>query len=373
MRLPSFFAFHFVLAFTALAQTPGLTLPPSGNNQKAAVTQFVGPVKVSIEYSSPSVHDFAGQDRRGKIWGQLVPYGLTDLGFGHRKPSPWRAGANENTVFEVSHPVTIEGKPLPAGRYGLHFIVDPAEWTLILSKNSTSWGSFTYEESEDALRVKVRPRKHEYREYLTYEFPVRKGDEATAELQWEDLAVAWNIKVPESNGIYISELRKQLRDSPGFTWQSYAAAAQFCVQAKTNLEEALQWADAAVGPGFPGEANFTTLSTKAQVLTALNRGEEARTIMVTAVKHPTAQPPQIHQYGRQLLAENKPKEAMEIFQLNAQRHGDAWPVHVGLMRGYQALGDKAKALEHARKALAQAPNKLNRDNLENMVKQLSAN
>ncbi len=83
----------------------------------------------------------------------------------------------------------IEGKTLPAGRYGFHVIPGADEWTLIFSRNSTSWGSFFYEESEDALRVKVKPRKHDYREWLTYEFTTRRPSEATVELQWEDLAV----------------------------------------------------------------------------------------------------------------------------------------------------------------------------------------
>lgn len=132
----------FLSAATLAAQFPGLTLPPSGGNQKAAVTQFIGPVKLTIEYSSPQVHGGPGaQDRRGKIWGQLVPYGMADLGFGNGKPSPWRAGANENTVFETSHDVTVEGKPLGAGRYGLHMIPVKESWTLIFSKNSTSWAA----------------------------------------------------------------------------------------------------------------------------------------------------------------------------------------------------------------------------------------
>src|SRR5579872_5877748 len=92
----------FVFAGAAFAQFPGLTLPPSGNNQKATVVQYIGPVRVAIDYSSPAVHGPDGKDRRGEIWGKLVPYGLSDLGFGKGNPAPWRAGANENTVFTVS-------------------------------------------------------------------------------------------------------------------------------------------------------------------------------------------------------------------------------------------------------------------------------
>jgi tetratricopeptide (TPR) repeat protein len=81
---------------------------------------------------------------------------------------------------------------------------------------------------------------------------------------------------------------------------------------------------------------------------------------------------QIHMYGRQLLTDKRVPEAVAVFEYNAQRNGDAWPVHVGLARGYAAAGENQKALEHAKKALQQAPDKLNRDNLESMVKALSA-
>src|SRR5271169_1593144 len=119
--------FSLVLAAATLsAQTPVLTVPPSGNNQKASVTQFIGPVKITVDYSSPSV-----RDRRGKIWGTLVPYGLTPQGVGANKNVPWRAGANENTTFSASDAVTIDGKPLAAGTYGLHMIPGQDEWTII--------------------------------------------------------------------------------------------------------------------------------------------------------------------------------------------------------------------------------------------------
>jgi len=92
------------------AQFPGLTLLPSRNNQKTAAVQLIGPVRVSIEYSSPKVHGPDGKDRRGQVWGKLVPYHLSDQGFGNGKPGPWGAGAKENPVLEVSHDVAIEGE-----------------------------------------------------------------------------------------------------------------------------------------------------------------------------------------------------------------------------------------------------------------------
>ena len=172
-------------------------------------------MRIAIDYSSPAVHGPDGKDRRGQIWGKLVPYGLTDLGFGNGKPAPWRAGANENTVFDVSDNVSIEGKPLPAGRYGLHMIAGPEEWVLIFSKDANAWGSFYYDPAADALRVTVKPRKHEYREWLTYEFTTRRPAETVAELQWEELAVPWTIKVDKIDDLYISKIKENLSERAG--------------------------------------------------------------------------------------------------------------------------------------------------------------
>jgi hypothetical protein len=360
------------LSGSLLAQYPALTLPPDGNNQKASVSQFIGPVKVTIDYSSPAVHGPGGaNDRRGQIWGKLVPYGMTDLGFRAGKLSPWRGGANENTIFTVSDPVTIEGQPLPAGQYGLHLIAGADEWTVIFSKNSSAWGSFFYDDSQDALRVKVKPAKHEYREWLTYEFTTRRPAEATAELQWEELAVPFHIKVDNVNEIYVTKLRQELTGAAGFNPLAYDAAAQFCVKAGTHLEDALSWAELAINSPAIGQTNFDTLSTKALVLSKMGRDADAQTIMMTAVHHPTATAFQIHVYGRQLLAAKKNREALEIFKLNAERNGDAWPVNVGLARGYMAVGDYKKAAEYAQKAVAQAPDAVNKKNLEAMAQTLA--
>jgi Protein of unknown function (DUF2911) len=363
----------FALALPVGAQiVPGLSTPPSGNNQRASVTQQIGPVRIDIDYSSPAVHGSDGKDRRGQIWGKLVPYGLTDLGFGNGKPAPWRAGANENTVFTVSNDVSIEGKPLRAGRYGLHMIPGQEEWVLIFSKDSNAWGSFYYEAANDALRVTVKPHKHEYREWLAYEFPTRRPAEAVAELQWEELAVPWTIKVENVNDLYISKIKDNLTNVQGFGWRGWVAASQFCVAQNTHLEQALEWAEIAVSKQFIGEANYTTLSNKAAVLEKMGRQEEAAKTMQAAIHDRTATSLDLHQYGRRLLAEKKEKAAMEVFLLNYERNADQWPVHVGLARGYSATGDLKQALEHARKALTQAPDELNKKGLEAMVVSLEA-
>lgn len=360
-------------AAPALAQ-PGLTLPPNGDNQFSSVTQGIGLVRVTLEYNSPDVHGPTGEDRRGKIWGTPVAhYGMANLGFGTcGDQCPWRGGANENTVFTTSHDVKIQGQPLPAGSYGLHFLAGPEEWTVIFSKNHTSWGSFFYDAKEDALRVTAKPEKSEYNEWLTFEFIDRKPDRATVALKWEDLQVPFTISVDNIADLYLAEIRDELRSSPGFSWQNRAAAAQYALQNNRNLEEALTWAEQAATPGFTGQENFVTLTTLADLQAANGKAEDARKTLDRAVGHPTAGPIDIHQYGRRLLAQNKKEEAMRIFELNAKKHPNVWPVHVGLARGHAALGRNKEALAEARLALAQAPDAGNRQVLETMIKELEA-
>ncbi|RPJ84702.1 MAG: DUF2911 domain-containing protein [Acidobacteria bacterium] len=358
-----------VIAASVSSAAQTVTMPPSGDNQKASVTQHIGLVKVTIDYSSPDVTGPAGEDRRGKIWGALVPYGIYDLGFNNRR-GPWRAGANENTVFTVSHPIKIQGKPLPAGRYGLHMLAGEREWTLIFSRNSSSWGSFSYDETEDALRVTAVPEKVPFREYLTYEFVDRKKDKATVALEWEELRVPFTITVDDAPALYVQNLREELRGAAGFSWQNWVAAAQYCVQQERNLEEALTWAENAVAMPFVGQENFTTLSTKAQVLEKLSRADEAVAVMAKALDLPGAQPVEIHMYGRRLLTQGRAKDAMSVFQRNQKRFGDVWPVHVGLARGYSAMGDYRQALKHAEIAAGQAPDPLNKKSLEDALQKL---
>src|SRR5690349_18469999 len=143
-----------------------LTMLPSGGNKKAVVGERIGLTDVTIHYDRPGV-----KGREGKIWGELVNYGFFDQGFGSSKAAPWRAGANENTTIEFTNDVTIEGQPLKAGKYAFFVAVDTSACTLIFSNNATSWGSFYYDDKEDALRVKVKPVQMDKSvEWLKYEF-----------------------------------------------------------------------------------------------------------------------------------------------------------------------------------------------------------
>ncbi|HXO18654.1 MAG TPA: DUF2911 domain-containing protein [Thermoanaerobaculia bacterium] len=359
------------LAGPAAAQFNGVTLPPSGGNQRATVIQSIGLVKVSIDYSSPHVHSPTGVDRKGQIWGKLVPYGMANLGFGScGDQCPWRGGANENTVFTASHDIKVQGQPLPAGTYGLHFIPGADEWTIIFSKNHTSWGSFFYDPREDALRVKTKPEPSEYREVLAYEFPERKQTTATAALKWENLQVPFVITVDDMPSLYVENIRHELRSTAGFSWVGFQAAAVYCLQNKVDLAEGQKWAEQAADSKQGGQENFNTLTTVADLQAANGHEDDATKTRDRAFHHPTAGPVDLHLYGRQLLAQKKTQEAMKVFELNAQLHPNVWPIHVGLARGHAALGHKKEAVEEAKLAIPQAPDDANKKNLENIIQQI---
>jgi len=351
--------FISVLSFS---QIP-LTVAPSGGNKKASVSERIGLTDVTIRYDRPGV-----KGREGKVWGQLVPVGFTDPGFGSSKSSPWRAGSNENTTFEFSTDVKIEGQSLPAGKYGFFIAYDPEECTLIFSKNSTSWGHYYYDQKEDALRVKVKPViLNNSVEWLKYEFMNETENSATIALQWERLSIPFKIEVDYIKE-QIASFRRELRTEKGFIWQSWNQAAQWCVQHNANLEEALLWSDSATGTSFGGDRNFQTWSTKAQILDKLGRSNEAAEVMKKAL--PYGNMSEIHQYGRQLVTLKKPKEALEVFKLNYEKNKDQFTTLMGLVRGYSANSDFKNALKYANLALPLAPNDLNKTNVETMIKQL---
>ena len=358
-----------VFSFVGWSQ---ITLPPSGGNQKSVVTQYIGPLAhVTIMYNSPDVTASNGDDRKGKIWGQLVPYGFTKQGFGLNNPAPWRAGANENTIIKFSHDVLIEGQELKAGKYA--FFIAPAEqgpWTVVFSNNYSGWGSYFYEEKDDALRVEVDPKECEYTEWLTYEFVDRQPNAATFALKWENISVPIKLEVPNNNDLIVENLKKELIGQKGFSWTNVNAAANFCLQNNTHLEQGLVWAEQAISAPFIGNENFTTLFTKAQLLQRLEKGGDAMEVMEKAAKHPTATVLQVHNCGRTLIGMGKKEKALEMFEYNMERFGDVWPVRVGMARGLAANGKYDEAIKHAKIAFERAPDSLNKNSLKAAIEKL---
>lgn len=346
------------LLAAAITGSAQITTPPSGENQKASVTQMIGLVSATINYSSPDVHGPNGEDRKGHIWGELVHYGFVDQGFGPAKAAPWRAGANENTTITFSHDVVIEGKPLKAGSYGLFLALakdGPSQW--IFSKNASSWGSYFYNEAEDALRVPTTLEDAPYTEYLTYNFEDRKVSSTRAFLAWENKRAGFKVEVPNVMDLYVDKIRNQLNGTEtGFEYANLAAAARFCAQNKVALEQGLQWADLAISMPFVGQKNFETLSSKALVLNAMNKTADADVVMSEAIKMPGVSVQQVHEYGRALLAANRTDKALEVFQLNQKMHPeDKFTTYVGLARAYTAKDDKKNAIKNWETAIKNIP------------------
>jgi tetratricopeptide (TPR) repeat protein len=345
--------FLFCLLMAALSGAMSVTSPAQSfvldlprQSQRAEISQRIGITDITINYHRPLAND-------RKIWGGLVPYGEV-----------WRAGANENTTIAFSDPVQIEGKPLDKGTYGLHMIPNAGEWTIIFSKNSTSWGAFTYNQAEDALRVTVKPKAADMHNALTYDFDQLHPDSAVVELEWEKIAVPFKVSV-DVHDVVQASLKKQLRNLSQYTWLSWDDAANYLLTEKISLDEALTYANKSI----ENEDRYESEMTKSKVLVALHRKEEAATSEKKALE--LAAPLQIHQYARQLLGEKRNEHTYTVFRENARKHPDQWFVHTGLARMYSAQSRFDDATKEMKLALAAAPDD-QKSYLDGMLKRLEA-
>ena len=316
-------------------------------SQAAEVKQRIALTDIAIKYHRPLVNG-------RKIWGGLVPYGKV-----------WRAGANENTTIEFSDPVSVEGKPLAAGLYGLHMIPNQDSWTVIFSKTNTAWGSYSYDQKEDALRVDVKPRPlAETKDALEFEFEDLKPNSTAVTLKWEKLGVPFTVSVNDDQTL--QNIRAQLKGRGQFTWQALDEGAQFCLTKKINLDEALRWADASI----QNEERFENLSTKADILKALNRPDEAKTAWNQALEKAAA--PQLYTYGRQLQNQKKGPEALEIFKEVAKRFPNGVYGSLAQARIKSAAGDFAGAASDAKQAQAAAPSDAQKQSIQALITRLDA-
>lgn len=333
---------------------------PSGS-QKASVSQRIGITDITISYSRPSVN---GRE----IWGKLVPYGMNNLGFGTATESPWRAGADQNTTIAFTHDVTVEGKTLKAGIYGLHMIIHENEKaTIIFSNNSKAWGSYFYDPSEDALRVDIQTGEVPFTEQLTYGFINVEPNSATAVLNWEKKQIPFKIDV-DVNTVVFADIRQKLQNQEGFQSQTWEQAAVYALNNGGDLNEALGWINNAIEGQFYSKKTFTNLQIKSQILEKMGKNIDAEAIMDEAMG--LAAIFEIHQYGRTLISQGKKEKALEVFKMNAEKYKNTWPVDYGLARGYSALGDYNKALKHLKIALNRAPDAGNKAAIEANIAKL---
>lgn len=328
----------------AAAQSALLDLPRA--SQHARTLQRVGITDITINYHRPLV-------KGRKVFGGLEPYGKV-----------WRAGANENTIIEFSDPVTIEGKPLAKGVYGLHMIPGESDWTIIFSRNSSSWGSFSYAEAEDALRVTVKSHPDEMHEALTYDFDDPKDNSVTITMRWEKVAVPFKVEVNTSQVVEES-LKNQLRGRAQYEWQAQEQAAEYLADNKLNPEEALNYANKSIGL----EDRFENEITKARLLDTLNRKDEAAAARTKAIDLGTAL--QIHTYGRQLQIAGKQDAAFDMFRSNIKKFPDNFLVHSEIARMACAKGDYDTAVKEMKIAATGSTPQF-KPILDGLVKRLEA-
>jgi tetratricopeptide (TPR) repeat protein len=354
--------FFLAVSFPGFSQIMPLTAEPDGGNRKASVAEQIGIVEIAIHYSRPGV-----KGREGKIWNTPVAhYGFIDQGHGTSNAAPWRAGANENTTITFSQPVRVEGKDLHAGTYGFFIALGESESTLIFSKVNNSWGSFYYDPAEDALRVTVRNQSLDKSvEWLKYEFTDQTDSGVTIAMSWEKRMIPFRVEA-DTKALQIAAFKSDFRTTRPY--YDYIQAANWCIQNNVELEQALAWMDRAIYFRVMGEKNFRSLSTKAAVLMKLNRIDEAKKVMEEAVPMGTMQ--DVHYYGRQLLNMKQVDEAFKVFNANYDKFPNQFTTNVGMGRIYSAKSDYKKAMTFMKAALPQAPNEMNKQSVESMIKKL---
>ena len=316
------------LASLCQAQSALLDLPRKSQN--AQVTQTIGITDVTVRYSRPLVNG-------RKVWGGLVPYG-----------DVWRAGANENTTITFSDPVTIEGKPLDKGTYGLFMIPKEDEWTVIFSRTTTAWGAFTYKPDEDVLRVTVKPAASDFHDALIYDFDQLTPESALVTLRWDKLAVPVKVAVNVPQTVEAS-LNKQFRGIVQYTWVSYDDAANYFLDAKADLPQGLKYVDQSI----EAESRYDNLMTKSKILAAMGKTDESQKFSAMALQKADA--PQSYQYARQLQRDHKQDDAFAIYREMAKKYPTNLFTYAGQARIAVGAGNYDEAVKQMKLAQAAAP------------------
>jgi hypothetical protein len=334
----------FSQAQTATGETLMLDLPRA--SQHAQVMQRIGITDITVNYHRPLANG-------RQIWGKVVPYGQV-----------WRAGANENTTVTFSDPVTIDGQALEKGTYGLHMIPGQEQWTVIFSKNAASWGSFTYKQDEDALRVNVKPQAVDMHDALAYDFDDVKPDSAVVTMRWEKVAVPFKVHI-NVNDLVTASIHRQMHGLNQYYWEGWDDAAGYFLANKINLDEALKDEDLSI----QAEERYDNLMNKSKILDAMGKKQDADVLRTKALDKANAL--QLYIYGRQLQGDKKQDEALAIFRSNANKFPDYWTSHLGLARVYSAQGDFDNAVKELKLSMPGAPD-ANKNALEGYVKRLQA-
>jgi len=348
-----------VLLVSASGFSQGVITTPRVPSPAATTSQTVGISTITVNYSRPSV-------KGREIWGALVPYGWNKQGFGNNNDAPWRAGANENTVITFSHPATVQGHSVPAGSYGLFFVINKDNTgEVILSKDYKSWGSFWYEPARDEMREKIEIRAIPQTELLTYDFISLSKNSAELVLNWEKKQFPVKIEYAVDD-IVMANAADQLKNTVGFGWQGYASAANYALQNNVNTDQAMKWIDQAIAQN----SSFATLSVKSGLQKA--KGDQAAADKTMNDAMAVANEAELNTYGYTLLGNKENDKAIEVLKMNTQRHPKSANAWDSLGEAYALKGDKENAIANFKKSLSLNPPPNVKANSEKYLKQLGA-
>lgn len=293
ISLKRFSLFTLAILLTAMcaasyvpAQQPPLQIKPIRPSQKASVMQTIGVTDITITYSRPAVkgRDIfaeapATMEARAK--GEATLDNQND-----RKPGEpivpynhvWRAGANEATMFQVTDDVLINGQPLKAGTYSLHTVPGKDEWTIIFNNDAGQWGSFTYDEKKDALRVKTKPQTvSDNQELLSFNFDPVSDNSATVNLRWEKVRVPFTVEVKDVKALWRAHADTLIAANP--TNEALPLQVANTYARDKNWDEALKFIDQSIKV----KETFANLSSKANILWGAGKKEEALKVADAAI------------------------------------------------------------------------------------------
>jgi hypothetical protein len=293
ISLKRFSLFTFAILLTAVgaatyvpAQQPQVAIKPLRPSQKASVMQTIGVTDITITYSRPAVKGrpiFAdppasmaerakgeatldNQNER-KPGEPIVPYGHV-----------WRAGANEATMFQVTDDVMINGQPLKAGTYSLHTVPGKDEWTIIFNNDPGQWGSFSYDDKKDALRVKTKPQTvSDNQEFLMFNFDPVSENSATVNIRWEKTRVPFTVEVKDVKALWRTKADALMAANPTNEVLPLQAANTYV--GDKNWTEALKLVDQSIKI----KETFRGLQAKANILWAAGQKEEAIKVADAAI------------------------------------------------------------------------------------------
>jgi hypothetical protein len=235
----------FLSASVAQAQ---ITLPAP--SPKSVVKQTVGLTDITIDYSRPGAKD-------RKVFGDVVPFDKV-----------WRTGANAATTIEVSDDIQVQGQKLAKGKYSVFTIPGQNEWTIIFNKNLTA-SAETYKESEDALRVKAKPRTSDFTESFTIAMDSLRNDGGILVFDWEKIEVPVSIKVPTND-----KALANIKSSTDGAWNLYARGANYYVENNLDMAPALEL----VNKSISLKETYYNTWVKAQILAKQGNYKEAATL-----------------------------------------------------------------------------------------------